>query len=58
MHASHALSPFAEKNDKKSAESGPGPALCFKILVPADTRIKSCSAGLKIGVSAGTVLKN
>jgi hypothetical protein len=61
VHANHALSPFAKK-DKKSAEMGPGtqcrPTLCFKILVPAGTRIKFFSADLKIGVPAGTVLKN
>jgi hypothetical protein len=54
--------PFAEKKDKKSAEMGPRTqcqlALYFKILVPAGTRIKFLSAGLKIGVPAGTVLKN
>ena len=62
VHANHALSPFAEKKDKKNAEMGPGTqcwlALCFKILVSAGTRIKFLSAGLKIGVLAGTVLKN
>jgi hypothetical protein len=50
-----------EKN-KNCAENGPGtqcwPALCFKILVLAGTRIKFLSAGLKIGVPVGTVLKN
>ena len=62
VHANHALSPFAEKKTKKSAEMGPRtqcwPALCFKILVPAGTRIKFLSAGIKIGVPTGTVLKN
>jgi hypothetical protein len=52
----------AEKKNKNCAESGPGTqcrlALCFKILVPAGTRIKFLSAGLKIGVPAGIVLKN
>jgi hypothetical protein len=36
--------PLLKKRQKKSAESGLGtqcrPALCFKILVPAGTRIK------------------
>ena len=50
--------PFAKKRQKKSAEMGPGTALCLKIIVPAGTRIKFLSADLKIGVSAGTVLKN
>jgi hypothetical protein len=56
---SHALSPFVEKKKKKkkSAKSGPG-TQCFKILVPVGTRIKKRSADLKIGVPAGTVLKN
>jgi hypothetical protein len=62
VHANHALSPFAEKKIKKSAEMGPRtqcwPTLCFKILMPAGTWIKFLSAGLKIGVPAGTVLKN
>ena len=62
VHANHALSPFAKKKDKKNAEMGPGTqcrlALCFKILVSAGTRIKFLSADLKIGVLAGTVLKN
>ena len=51
-----------KKKTKKSAKMGPRtqcwPALCFKILVPAGTRIKFLSAGLKIGVPAGTVLRN
>jgi hypothetical protein len=62
VHANHALSPFAKKKDKKSAEMAPGtqcqPALCFKILVLVDTRIKFLSADLKIGVPADIVLKN
>ena len=56
------LIPFCWKKDKKSAEMGPGTqcrlALCFKILVSVGTWIKLVSAGLKIGVSTGTVLKN
>jgi hypothetical protein len=47
-----------KKNVQKVVQEHSADRHCFKILVLAGTRIKFLSAGLKIGVSADTVLKN